>query len=182
VSAQRQGQLTQPVTGEDHILGPETAPVTLVEYGDFECSNCRKAAGIVEQLLEHSGDNVRFVFRPFPLTSGHPHAQQAAEAAEAAAAQGKFWEMHARLFRHQDSLDDAALARYAAELDLDVERFKAELAEGKWYDRVHDAFLGGVRSGVNGTPTFFINGRRHDGPWELPELKDAVQRAGETEE
>ena len=158
-------QLTVPVTERDHILGPASAPVTLIEYGDFECPHCRRAHPIMQGIVRYMGDNLRFVFRHFPLAEAHPHSQHAAEASEAAAAQGKFWEMHDTLFRNQDALTDRDLIMYAAQLGLDFQRVSEELAAGTYTRRVRDDFRGGVRSGVNGTPTFFINGLRYDGNW-----------------
>ncbi len=123
------------------------------------------------------GRRLRFVFRNFPLAEAHPHAVHAAEAAEAAAVQGKFWEMHDTLFEHQVALGDSDLIRYARELALDAERVKEELAAGTYSNRVRQDFRSGVRSGVNGTPTFFIDGTRHDGSWDLDALVEALERA-----
>jgi protein-disulfide isomerase len=167
--------LTPPVSEDrDHIRGLLTAPVTLVEYGDFECPHCGRAHSIVSELLERLPDDVRLVFRHFPLTQIHPHAQAAAEAAEAAGAQGRFWEMHDLLFENQDALDAPSLLGYAGALRLDLPRFEKELVGGVHTPRVRSDFTSGVRSGVNGTPTFFINGRRHDGPWDIQSLADAI--------
>ncbi len=170
--------LTRPVDEHDHARGSEDAPVTMVEYGDYECPHCGRAHPIIEQLLDRVGDRVRFVFRNFPLTQAHPHAQQAAEAAEAAAAQGQFWPMHSWIFEHQDTLGDDALIAAARSLGLDADRVGRELTEHTYADRVRTDFMGGVRAGVNGTPTFFLNGTRHDGPWDLDSLLAAVERAG----
>jgi len=153
------GMLAMPVGPRDHILGPDMAPVTMVEYGDYECPYCGAAHPIVQAIVERLGDDLRFAFRHFPLAQMHPHAQQAAEAAEAAGAQGKFWEMHDMLYEHQTALDGPHLLTYAAALNLDVERFADELTRRVYADRVREDFMSGVRSGVNGTPTFFINGR-----------------------
>lgn len=158
-------QLVVPVTGRDHVIGPSTAPLTLVEYGDFECPFCGQAYPILEKIVQKFGTELCFVYRYFPLQESHPHAEHAAEAAEAAGAQGKFWEMHHALFEHQEKLDDSALEGYASSLGLDVPRFTSELTSGTYADRVRDDFQTGVRSGVNGTPTFFINGMRYDGQW-----------------
>jgi len=171
------GTLTPPVSDEDHMMGPSDAPVTLVEYGDFECPYCGRAFPIVKAVQQRFGAQLRFVFRHFPLTQIHPHAAQAAEAAEAAGAHGAFWEMHDTLYEHQDALDDVDLAGYASALGLDVERFVSELAEGVYAPIVRQHFLSGVRSGVNGTPTFFIDGTRHDDAWDLPTLTAAIDRA-----
>jgi len=161
----------------DHIQGPPAAPVTLVEYGDFECPYCGQAYPVVKELMSRQDETVRLVFRNFPLAEIHPHARRAAEAAEAAGAQGKFWEMHDILFERQDALEDENLIAYAAELGLDLDRFQVELAQNAHAGRVREDFLSGVRSGVNGTPTFFINGRRHDGNWDLASLTEAVTLA-----
>jgi protein-disulfide isomerase len=173
--------LTVPVGERDHVRGPADAPITLVEYGDFECPFCGMAYPTVKELGRRLGDRLRIVFRHFPLRDQHPHAQQAAEAAEAAAAQGKFWELHNRLFEHQEALDDADLVQYAADLGLDTEQFRRELSEQRYRDEVQQDVLSGLRSGVRGTPTFFINGVRHEGAWELDDLLEAiaaVDRAG----
>lgn len=169
--------LTLPVGQRDHIAGPATAAVTLVEYGDYECPHCGRAYPIVKQIRQHMGRRMRFVFRNFPLRESHPHAQHAAEAAEAAGAQGKFWEMHDRLFERQFALDDDNLVEYADALALDVPRFRRELAGHVYEPRVREDFRSGVASGVNGTPTFFINGRRYDASWEAEPLLAALQLA-----
>lgn len=171
--------LTPPVSDLDHRSGPEGAPVTLVEYGDFECPHCGRAHPIVSAIQRQMGSRLRFVYRHFPLAQAHPHAQQAAEAAEAAAAQGKFWEMHHSLFEHQEALEREDLVARAEGFGLDVERLAAELADGVHTPRVRRDFSSGVRSGVNGTPTFFINGQRFDKPWDPPILLAALERAAE---
>ncbi len=172
--------LTIPVGKRDHILGPERAPLTLAEYGDFQCPYCREAYPIVKQVREQLGERLRFAFRNFPLTRIHPHAQHAAEAAEAAAAQGAFWPMHDRLFERQFALEDENLVEYAAELGLDADRLAGELAAGTHRDRVRDDFMGGVKSGVNGTPTFYVNGVRHEGGYDLASLVAALEAAAES--
>jgi protein-disulfide isomerase len=169
-------RLTVPVSERDHVLGPATAPVTLVEYGDYECPFCGAAHASVEQVRQVMGNDLRFVFRHFPLSQIHPHASQAAEAAEAAGAQGRFWEMHHLLFAHQDRLDLRDLIGYASALDLDVERFVTDLRSHAHAGRLREDFLSGVRSGVNGTPTFFVNGIRHDGGYDAEALLDALRR------
>jgi protein-disulfide isomerase len=170
--------LTVPVSdGRDHIQGSADAPVTLVEYGDYECPYCGAAYPIVKEVQARMGDRLRFVFRNFPITTSHPHAEQAAEAAEAAAAQGSFWDMHDALYENQKRLGDEDLRAYAEELGLDLERFGGELGEHVHEARVHEDFLSGVRSGVNGTPTFYINGARHDDSYELETLLAAVEQA-----
>jgi protein-disulfide isomerase len=179
---QPESQLTLPVSDRrDHIRGNPEGAVTLVEYGDFQCPYCGKAHPIITELLSRMGDDIRFVFRNFPLTQLHPDAQMAAEAAEAAAAQGKFWEMHDALYENQQALDQQSLIGYAADLDLNLPQFQMELAEHTHQPRVKEDFSSGVRSGVNGTPTFFINGRRHDGPWDLESLIAAVEEEMEQE-
>lgn len=170
-------RLTIPVSQSDHRQGPLTAPVKLVEYGDYECPYCGMAHPIVNEMKRRLKDQLCFVYRHFPLTQIHPHAEHAAEAAEAAGAQGKFWQMHSMLFEHQKALDDAHLVVYAARLQLDTERFERELAEHLYVVRVNEDFMGGVRSGVNGTPTFFINGIRYDGPQDLETLLATIQEA-----
>ena len=172
-------QLTLPVGARDHVQGSPTAAVTLVEYGDFECPHCGAAHATIKHIQQILGDRVRFVFRHFPLTQIHPHAERAAEAAEAAGAQGRFWEMHDLLFENQQALDDRHLVLFAEELGLDMVRFARELAEGRYRERVREDFMSGVRSGVNGTPTFFINGVRHDGPWDTQSLLAGIERATE---
>jgi protein-disulfide isomerase len=171
------GRLKPPVGANDHVQGPAKAPVTLLEYGDYECPYCGEAYPVVKALQERLGDQVRFVFRNFPLAEAHPHAEHAAEAAEAAGAQGKFWEMHDLLYENQDALEDEDLVRYARALHLDVPRFVKEMKEGVCAERVREDFRSGVKSGVNGTPTFFINGARHDGPFDLASLLAAIEEA-----
>jgi len=169
--------LTLPVGKRDHILGPSTAPVTLVEYGDFECPYCGEAFPIVREVRRRLGDELRFVFRNFPLANVHPNAEPAAEAAEAAGAQGKFWEMHDWLYDHQDTLDADSLLAQAGALKLDVTRFVQELRDGIHMARVREDFMSGVRSGVNGTPTFFINEVRHDGGYDAVSLMKSIELA-----
>ena len=170
-------RLVVPVGESDHAQGPEDAPVTLVEYGDYECPSCGEAYPIVKEIQARLGRQLRFVFRNFPLAAPHPHAERAAEAAETAGAQGQFWAMHDVLFENQDALDDEDLVQAAAALGLDEPRFEKELAGRVYAGRVREDFLGGVRSGVNGTPTFFINGVRHDGPFDLGTLLGAIESA-----
>ena len=170
--------LTMPVSEDrDHIQGPADAPVTLVEYGDFECPYCGAAYPIIKQVQALMGERLRFVFRHFPITTSHPHAEHAAEASEAAASQGRFWPMHDLLFENQKNLEDRHLHAYAERLGLDVERFDAELAGHVHAARVREDFMSGVRSGVNGTPTFYINGVRHDDSYEIETLLAALERA-----
>jgi NhaA family Na+:H+ antiporter len=169
-------KLTVPVGERDHVLGPQDAAVTMVEYGDYECPYCRQVVPIVRELRERFGDRLRYVFRHFPLTSVHPHAQLAAEAAEAAGAQGKFWEMHYLLFEHEGTLEKLDLVRYARGLGLDMERFERELAEHTYASRVREDFRSGVRSAASGTPAFYLNDVRYDGPWDLDSLAAEVQK------
>ena len=168
-------RLTVPVSERDHVLGPATAPVTLVEYGDYECPFCGAAHKSVEQVLQVMGNDLRFAFRHFPLSQIHPHAYQAAEAAEAAGAQGRFWEMHDLLFENQDRLGLRDLIGYAGALGLDLERFVTDLRGHAHAGRLREDFLSGVRSGVNGTPTFFVNGLRHDGGYDVEVLLEALR-------
>ena len=169
--------LVLPVGDRDHAQGSATAPVTLVEYGDYECPYCGQAYPIVKAVLKTLGPRVRFVFRNFPLSEMHPNASNAAEAAEAAGAQGKFWEMHDTLFEHQSALRPRDLVAHAAALGLDSDRLAAELKSHTHAPRVKEDFMSGVKSGVNGTPTFFINGERHDGPWYHQDLVAAIEAA-----
>jgi len=161
----------------DHVRGPEDAAVTLVEYGDFQCSYCGQAEQVIRELMSSLGSDVRYVWRHLPLNDVHPNAQLAAEASEVAAAQGKFWEMHDRMLEHQDSLSLRDLARYAEELGLDVERAVDELRRREYASRVAEDVATADESGVSGTPTFFINGRRHYGVYDITTLTDAVRAA-----
>jgi protein-disulfide isomerase len=167
--------LTVPVDQTDHLLGPETARVVVVEYGDFECPNCRQAYPAVKLLLRHFEHRVRYAFRHFPLTEVHPHAQLAAEAAEAAGGQHKFWPMHDLLFEQQLHLKPKDLRRYAGELELDLERFDYELNDQVYRQRVNEHIEGGRRSGVRATPTFFVNGALVDVSFALDRLFETVQ-------
>jgi len=169
--------LKPPVGPKDHMQGPPDAPVTLVEYGDYECPYCGEAYPVVKALQERLGDQICFVFRNFPLAQAHPHAEEAAEAAEAAASQGKFWEMHDLLYENQDALEPEDLVKYARALRLELPRFVLEMREHVYKERVREDFRSGVRSGVNGTPTFFINGVRHNGPFDLRSLLAATEEA-----
>jgi protein-disulfide isomerase len=174
--------LTAPVSAErDHIQGAADASATLVEYGDYECPFCGAAYPVIKEVQARMGDELRFVFRNFPITTSHPHAGQAAEAAEAAAVQETFWPMHDTLYENQSKLEDEDLHRYAEQLGLDVGRFDRELAEHVHAARVHEDFLSGVRSGVNGTPTFYVNGVRHDDSYDPETLIAALrQTAGQS--
>jgi len=169
--------LTLPVSDRDHIEGPADAAVTLVEYGDYECPYCGAAYPIVKEVQARMGDRLRFVFRNFPLTTSHPHAERAAEAAEAAGAQGTFWPMHDLLYENQRRLRDEDLRAYGEQLGLDLERFGRELADHVHAERVREDFMSGVRSGVNGTPSFYIDGARHDNSYDVETLLAALERA-----
>ena len=168
-------RLTVPVTEKDHAQGPADAPVTLVEYGDYECPYCGRAYPVVKELQRRMGERMRFVFRNFPLNTLHEHAGVAAQAAEAAAAQGKFWEMHDILYEHQQELDD--VQQYALRIGLEIYQFEADLSGEKYAKRVRDDFRGGVRSGVNGTPTFFINEVRYNGEHTVEAMLPALENA-----
>ncbi len=169
-------RLASPVGALDHAKGPPAAPVTIVEYGDYQCPFCKAAEPLVAGLEAVLGDNLRYVFRHFPLTNLHPQAEQAAEAAEAAAAQGRFWQMHSLLFANQQSLDEASLLRLAGQLDLDWARFEHDLAHHEYSKRVRDDLNGGLRSGVRGTPSFFIDGVRLDEPPALLSMLEVVRK------
>jgi protein-disulfide isomerase len=169
--------LAAPVdSARDHIRGPEAAPVTLVEYGDFECPYCGQAESVIRELLGDFGD-VRYVWRHLPLNDVHPNAQLAAEAAEAAAAQGAFWELHDLLLAHQDALRPNDLVGYAEQLSLDAERFMDDLHTHAGAARIAEDVDGADLSGVSGTPTFFVNGRRHQGAYDIAALSAAVRSA-----
>ena len=170
-------QLTPPVGERDHAQGSASAPVTLVEYGDYECPHCGRASPILKAVQKRLGKKLRLVFRNFPLRQMHPNAENAAEAAETAAVQGKFWQMHDALFENQDALAIEDLVSYAAEAEIDPQRFSVELEAHTHAPRVQEDFLSGVRSGVNGTPTFFLNGTRYDGSWEEDDLVAAIEVA-----
>jgi protein-disulfide isomerase len=166
-----EGILTPGFGPTDHVLGPADAPVTLVEYGDYECPHCGRAHVVLREVLSALGDEVRFVFRNFPLAEAHPHAEQAAEAAESVAAHAgneAFWTMHDLLFENQDALEPDDLLGYAAAVGADSHTVADDLAAGAMTGRVRADFKSGVRSGVNGTPTFFVNGRRFDLNWSDP--------------
>jgi protein-disulfide isomerase len=170
--------LAVPVSpARDHIRGSVDAPVSLLEYGDYECPFCGLAHPIVRAIEAQLGDAIHFVFRHFPMTTVHPHAELAAEAAEAAGSQGKFWRMHDMLYENQQQLDGPHLLSYAAAIGLDVNRLANEAAEHVYLPKINDDFVSGVRSGVNGTPTFYINGIRHDGGWDYASLMAALKRA-----
>jgi len=154
--------LAVPVNAQDHIQGSESAPVTLVEYGDYECPHCGVAFPIIKAVQKKLGPKLRFVFRNFPLSNMHPFAELAAEAAEAAGAQEKFWEMHDAIYENQESLGEEMLEELAQKLKLDINRFNSDIKARKFKEHVKKDFLGGAKSGVNGTPSLFINGERFD--------------------
>lgn len=168
------GQLQVPVTEADHVLGTPGAPVTMVEYGDYECPYCAAAHPVVVDVLRLRMPVMLFAYRHFPLSNVHPHAEFAAEAAEAAGAQGRYWAMHDWLFEHQTQLEPAYVTAATERMGLDVAAFAQVLSARAYFPKVQQDFMTGLRSGVNGTPTFFINGVRHDGAASLADLLGAV--------
>jgi protein-disulfide isomerase len=169
--------LVVPVSERDHSQGPSTAAVTLVQYGDYECPYTRQSTTVVRAIQQQLRDQLRFVFRNFPLTEIHPHALHAALAAEAAAAQGKFWQMHDSIFHHQHTLEDANLEQFAEAVGLELQQYTRAMAEHRALARIEEDVAGGERSGVQGTPTFFINGVLYRGSWEYDALLAALQAA-----
>ena len=172
--------LTVPVSSTDHVLGPRKAPVTVVEYGDLECPNCKQAAPGVKLLLKSFENKVCVAFRHFPLEGVHPHAELAAEAAECAGAQGKFWEMHDLLFDNQQHLKLNHLRSYAERLQLDMARFVADIDDHVYLQRVREHLHSGRDSGVRSTPTFFVNGHIQDVSFGMHALFEAVEAAART--
>ena len=170
-------ELAVPVGAADHMLGPAHAVVTVVEYGDFECPNCKQAAPAVKILMARFAGRVRFVYRHFPLEGVHPHALQAALAAEAAGAQGKFWPMHVRLFDSQSHFKLPQLRGYAERLELDMGRYDADMAEQVYLQRVREHIESGEKSGVRGTPAFFVEGAIQDVSFGLQHLFERVEEA-----
>lgn len=168
--------LRSEVGQQDHLEGSQDAQVILTEYGDYECPRCARAYFMVKRIRKHFGSSLGFVFRNFPLSQIHPHAESAAEVAEFAADQGKFWEMHDLLFENQALFSRSLFLRLADELDLDSRELKKALDEGRYRDRVRADVVDGVRSGVNGTPTFFINGLRHDGDFDFQTMLLAIHK------
>ncbi|MGO9116355.1 MAG: DsbA family protein [Desulfomonilaceae bacterium] len=158
----KSARLTQPVSDRDHVEGPADAPLTLVEYGDYQCPYCGAAYPVVKRLQKKLGKKLRFVFRNFPLTQAHPYALIAAEAAEAAALQGKFWEMHDLLFEQQTFLERETIPLWAKRIGLDLRKFKNDVRQDVVENRIKEDRQSGIRSGINGTPTFYINGTRYD--------------------
>ncbi|MCU1337988.1 MAG: oxidoreductase [Bryobacterales bacterium] len=168
-------KLVLPVSERDHIRGSANAPVTLVEYGDFECPYCGAAYGILEELRQRVGELFRLVYRHFPLTQIHPHAEPAAETAEAAGVKGRFWSMHDILFTHQQAVELPRLIEYGTQLGLDAAWLVEVLRARSFLERIREDFVSGVRSGVSGTPTFFLEGLRYEQPVNLPSLEHAIQ-------
>lgn len=171
-------ELRVPITDQDHVLGPADARVTLVEYGDYQCPHCQAAWPQVEIVLRHFGRDLRYVYRHFPLWTVHPMAKPAAEAAEFAGAHGLFWDMHAAIFANGHHLSGAVLAALARALGIDPAALQVALDQGVYAARVDADLMGGVRSGVNGTPCFFVNGQRHNGAYDAMSLSAAVDAAG----
>ena len=159
-------KLRPAVNSNDHIQGENTASLELVEYGDYQCPHCGRAYPIIKDLQQSFGDDLKFVFRNFPLSEIHPDAFTAAVAAEAAGLQDKYWEMHDIIFENQQALDLESLFLYAKAIGLDVKRFKNDIQKNELADKVEQDFESGIRSGVNGTPSFFINGRKYNSDWE----------------
>lgn len=170
-------ELAVPISAIDHMLGALHAPVTVLEYGDFECPNCKQAAPAVKLLLERFTGRIRIVYRHFPLEEVHPHALLAAQAAECAAGQGRFWEMHDLLFENQSHLKPHQLRVYADRLELDMVRYDAEMGDEVYLQRVREHIDGGKLSGARSTPTFFVNGRIQDVSFGLQALGKAVEKA-----
>ena len=158
--------LTPPIAASDHAWGNPAAAIELVEYGDFQCPYCGRAYPIVKELKAELKDHIKFIFRNFPLTKIHSQAKQAALAAEAAGLQGKFWEMHDLIFENQKHLNNNALIRYAESIGLTIDEFRNDILRADLSEKVDAHFMSGLRSGVNATPTFFINGQRYEGSWE----------------
>lgn len=170
------GLLKVPVTQHDHAMGPASAPMTMVEYGDYECPACGAAYPVVGAVLKYFGPRLRFVFRHFPLTQVHPNAETAAESAEFAASRGRFWDMHDAIYQNQERLSLPLLLTLADALQLSEVELRDALATEKFAAKVRNDFLGGVRSGVNGTPTFFINGKQHEGTYDFDDLVASIEQ------
>jgi len=169
--------LKNEVTQEDHIKGDKNAQITLVEYGDYECPYCGMAYPIVKRIQKHFGERLRFVFRNFPLAESHPHAVIAAMTAEFSATHQKFWEMHDLLYENQDALDIPDLLGYASQLDLSAADLQVAIQNESFAGKIQSDFMSGVRSGVNGTPSFYINGYHHQGSFEYEDLLIAIENA-----
>jgi protein-disulfide isomerase len=171
-------KLTVPVNiGTDHVRGSIDAPITIVEYGDYECPYTGMAYPVVKEIMKRFDEKIYFVFRKFPLREIHPHAQHAAEAAEAAAAQDKFWQMHDYLFEHQKALDDHHLLEYAQKVGLDIEKFKQEMSGHVYASLINKSLKNGIDSGVEGTPTFFVNGVRYEDSWDLDTFSSILEKS-----
>src|ERR1700733_14879280 len=170
-------KLAVAVSAKDHRQGDKDAPCTLVEYGDYQCPSCGQAYPIVKRLQKHFGKRLAFVFRNFPLSQIHQYAEPAAETAEYAGIHHKFWEMHDLLYENQGSLDDGLFLELSQQLNLDIDKLTQALESKQFEPRVKADFSSGVRSGVNGTPTFFINGQRHDGSYDYESMGDAISLA-----
>ena len=168
--------LKVPVTPADHKYGNDDAPVTLVEYGDYECPHCAAAHPVVEALENYFNDRLRFVFRHFPLTEIHPHAEPAAETAELAGFSGRFWQMHNLIYENQQRLNLPTLIQLGQQLGLPAAEIERSVEEKTYQDKIQEDFIGGVRSGVNGTPTFFINGRKYNGSYALEDLISTIEQ------
>ena len=169
--------MTTPINiGTDHIKGSVNAPIVIVEYGDYECPYTGMAYPIVKEIVRRFGNKVQFAFRNFPLNEIHPHAQHAAEAAEAAAAQDKFWQMHDYLFEHQRALDDSNLLQYAEKVGLDINKFKKEMSGHIYAPQIEESLKSGINSGVEGTPTFFVNGKRYEDSWDLDTFSSVLEK------
>ena len=168
-------QLHPPVSTNDHIQGSASAAIELVEYGDYQCPYCGQAYPIIKSLQRSLGKNLKFVFRNFPLTEMHPNAMNAALAAEAAALQNKFWEMHDIIYENQQHLNDSNLLAYAEKIGLDLKRFKNDIKQQTLTDKIEQDFESGARSGVNGTPSFYVNGKKYNGDWELDAFEEFLR-------
>ncbi len=168
-------KLKPAVNSTDHIQGNKNAVIELVEYGDYQCPHCGRAYPIIKNIQKKLGDKIKFIFRNFPLSEIHPNAINAAVAAEAASAQDKFWEMHDIIFENQGHLGDVDLIEYAASLGLNIEQFEADFQKLKYLEKIESDFDSGIRSGVNGTPSFFINGEKYNGSWEEKDFLKHLQ-------
>jgi protein-disulfide isomerase len=167
--------LKPPINENDHVQGPANARIELVEYGDYECPHCGRAYPIIKKIQQQLGNDLKFIFRNFPIAEAHPHAVNAALAAEAAALQQKFWEMHDMIFENQDQLEWEHLLAYAKAIKLDLNRFKTDVKSKALQDKVETDFESGIRSGVNGTPSLFINGKKFEGDWAGGELMESLK-------
>jgi protein-disulfide isomerase len=172
-----QGQLIAPVTERDHVRGSPTAPVVLVEYGDYECPHCGRAYWVIKRLREELGSELAFVFRNFPVAELHPRAETVAEALEATSPQDHFWDMHDWFYEHQHELEGLDLEQHAQVAGLDIARWKNDRQEPQYRDRVREDMESGRQSGVTATPTFFINGTRYRGPYDFDSMLAAIRRA-----